>query len=617
MAALDAGHYEEAATQLAQAVQASPNNEPAWYSLGVARFKSDPPDYPGALEALRAALKLAPNRPGTRLYIGRIYESQGAFAEAIAIYEEELSHSVGADKVEAQVALGRADYRAGRPQAARDILLPAVTAEPKYVEGLYWLGLSYTALRDYPNAVKTFRQAQDVLRDYSDLQASLHRLKSEQQREHKQTEEKLAQEFGRAQEFAQDLGLWPALNKALGDAYLGDQQYDLARIAYRHGLDKNQLGNPSDADVYVLLARAYLADAQQVMSGNSLLYTAIGTVRSAEQAADKAISLDAKSAGGYEVKGEVYAFQASSYNADPKQKITSHSYADAMTAFDKALELQPDNIKALVESARTYIRMAQTEQPGSDESKKDLTQAQGRLQQALTLQPEVPGAYVLLAQASLLAEDYPQSQQLAEKALALDNKNPGAYDVAGLSMYYQNRLPEAARYFRDGIAIQDGDPQLHFNLGNTFFQMKSWFLALKEYEKALAHTPFMTLAKTSYQRAYIYYQIGLVYHEIKRYDAEIDSLNNGLALDASYFDAYLQLARAYAAQQQFRGAQRALDQAQQRADDAQSARAYLLSGQIYEMAGDPHSAAAAYSSALNKDASNAVAQQALARLTGQ
>ncbi len=617
LAALEKQDYSQAVRLLAEVVQQEPNNEPAWFNLGLARFKLDPPDLPGALEAFRQALTLAPNRARTRLYIGRIYEQQGALAEAIKVYEEEVMHAVGAAKNEANVALGRAQYKAGLPAHAAIALKLAVEAEPNYVEGLYWQGRAQTALKQYADAIKTFRAAKAVLQDYSDLRAGLGRMKPEQQRERKQTEEKLAQEFGRAQDFAVDLGLWPALNKALGDAYLADGQYDLARVSYRAATDKNQLGSETDADVQVRLAGAYLADARFLFEKQNQLYTAIGVMSAAEKAAEQAIQLDPNSGAAYAIQGEIFAFEAATYNSDPKQNIVSHTYDDAIAAFSKSLQLAPDNARTLTERAKAYVAIAQTEMPGSDKGKQALTSARGDLQQALTLQPSLQPAYVALAQVALAEENYEQAQQYAEQAMLLDPSDPKAYNVAGLVRYFTGQLAEAARYFRRGLELDDKDPQLHFNLGNTFFQMQSWYLALRQYQRALEHTPSPVVARTSFQRSYILYQIALTYHETQRYDQEIEALNDSLALDNSYFDAYMQLARAYAAKKEYRGAQRALDQAQGKADDLQWSRASTLSGQIYEVAGDPHSAVIAYATALQKDPDNEIAKEGLARLSGQ
>src|ERR1035437_6384059 len=140
MKALDTGTaagYTRAITSLQKVVAAEPGNEPAWFNLGVAKFSASPPDLPGALDAFRQALNLAPDRPGTRLYIGRIYEEQGAFDEAIAIFSEEARRTTGASQAEAQVALARTYLKAGAPEHARDTAKLALTTETKYVEALY------------------------------------------------------------------------------------------------------------------------------------------------------------------------------------------------------------------------------------------------------------------------------------------------------------------------------------------------------------------------------------------------------------------------------------------------------------------------------------------------
>lgn len=616
LAALEEEDYTQAITSLEQAVKQEPQNEPAWFHLGVACFKDD--DLPRALEALRQALKLAPRRAGTRLYIGRIYKQQGAFEEALRIFREEVLRTEGSNKATAQVALGRTCLKAGLYQEATRVLGQALEQEPEYVEALFALGLAETKLTDYEKAIAALQKAKKILEEYSDLSSRLGRLTPEQQREFKATEEKLAQEYGRAQNFVRDLGLWPALNKARGEAYLADKQYVMARNSYRGALDRNQGGDPTDAGVHACLARCYLADAQQIFSQQGLLFTAISVIHSGEKAVDKGLELDPKSAAAYEIQGEIYTFQASTYDSDPDRNIVSHTYEEASEAFSKALEFKPDYVEAMVGMARTYLKQAQQQEPGSEEARSSLQEARGLVQQALTLQPDTAENYALLAEIAIAEEQYPQAREYAEKALTLDSNCVSALNAVGMSYYLANELGRAARYFRRALELSSRDPQVRFNLGNTFFQMQSWYLARREYRKALEYTPTAALAKTAYQRAYILYQIALTYHETQRYDAEIETLNDSLALDSGYFQAYLQLARAYAAKGEYRGAQRALEQAEQRAEtDQATSLVNTLSGYIYETAGDVHAAVIAYSNALEMDSSNPVAKQALVRLSGQ
>jgi tetratricopeptide (TPR) repeat protein len=619
MKALDAQKYAAAITSLQKVVAAEPSNEPAWFSLGVAKFSNTPADLPGALEAFRQALSLVPDRPGTRLYIGRIYEAQGAYDEASAVFAEEGRRTTGANQAQAQVALARTYLKEEAYTKARDTALLALATEPKYVEALYIEGRALAGLKDYAGAIAVFKQAKDILTDWTDLNATLQSIAAhpEEQPQQKVTEEGMAQDYNWAQDFAQKMGMWPALNKALGDAYLGSQDYMMARVSYRAAGNLNELGDKSDPDVPVRLARAYLADAINQFTADDALFAAIAILDAGDQSVDAALALNDRYAPAYEIRGEIYAFQAATYDSMPKSLIQTHTWADAETAFTKALAGAPDDAAAMAGLANVYVEEALMK-PGSQAATKSLQKAQGLMQQALTLQPDVASNYVLLGHIALAQGDYDQTRAYAEKAEALDSKSAEAYNLSGLANYYTANLSQALRDIGKAIELSPHDSQYHFNLGNVYFQMQSWYMARREYNLALKYTPTALLAKTSYQRAYILYQVALTYHETRGYDSEIDVLNQALVSDIGYFEAYMQLARAYAAKGEYRGAQRALSQAQQRAaNNQESSQVYTLSGQIYEMAGDVHSAVEAYSSAVPLDKTNLIAQEALSRLSGQ
>jgi tetratricopeptide (TPR) repeat protein len=487
------------------------------------------------------------------------------------------------------------------------------------VEALYIEGLAQYKLRNYADSIAAFKKAGDILQEWADLNSALHRLQMhpEQVRERKLTEERMAQDYNWAQNFAQDMGMWPGLNKALGDAYLANHDFMMARNSYRRAADLNELGDKTDADVFVRVARADLADAIAQFTEDNQLFTAIALLREADQTLDEALQLNAKSAEAYEVRGEIYTFQAETYDAIPKFGITTHSFTDAESAFTKALQTAPDMADAMAGLARVNLRQAEMK-PGLQKSKDQLNKGLALVQQALTLRPDSAKYYTLLGEIYLAQEKYAEARGAAEKAETLDSKFAEAYNTSGLANYFTGNLSQALRDFQQAIDLSPHEPHYHFNLGNTYFQLQSWYMARREYTQALSYTPTATLAKTTAQRSYILYMTALTHHETRAYDAEISTLNQALAVDISYFDAYLQLARAYAAKGEYRGAQRALDAAQSRAANKQeSSQVETLSGQIYEVAGDVHAAVAAYSTALNLDKNNVVAREALNRLSGQ
>ncbi len=111
----------------------------------------------------RRPSELAPGRPETRLYIGRIYELLGAYDEAVAVYQEELRVNIGKDHADAYNALARGQYLAGDYRRAVEIAYQAELRDPNYVEALYKWGRAEAARGDYEQAIKQFQEAKEVL----------------------------------------------------------------------------------------------------------------------------------------------------------------------------------------------------------------------------------------------------------------------------------------------------------------------------------------------------------------------------------------------------------------------------------------------------------------------
>jgi len=612
--AIAATDYEQAVTSLQQVVEAQPDSEAAYFHLGIAHFHLQ--QYPEALAAFRRAEHLAPTRPDVRLYIGHIYAAQGALEEAIAAYHQELYKLEGPEKTEALVALGRTLARAGQLDQAQEALSRAIYYDPNYVEGYYQLGWVYLQLGQPQQALEQFQQAAEVLQKWNDMSIRLQRLPVSEQRRQQTTAETMAQEYGRAQAFAQQLGLWPDLNKAIGDTYVALGEWTNARNAYRQALNRSKLGNPSDPDVYVRVGRALLEDVKEMFYEKGLLFSAIPMTNSAIEAAEKALEFSPDYPPAHELLGEVYALQASTYASDPDRNIVSHSYEEAIEEFQKALELNPSSVHALTELARTYLDQATKLEPGSAAAVKAVRQAMTVAERGLELNPQDVHLYIQLARAELLQENHAAALETAQYALRLKPTDVDALNTAGLAAYYRNDLSKAVQYFTEAIRNNPEHGQSHVNLGNTFVQMESWYRARRQYKKALENIPKAQLAKTAYQRAYMYYMIALSYHETDNYEQETTALNQALSLDPTYFGAYRQMGRAYLARSQYRAARRVLEIAIQNAPtDEQVANVHVQIGEVLETQGNVHEAVAAYSAALAADPANALASSALVRLS--
>jgi tetratricopeptide (TPR) repeat protein len=602
--------YSEAITKLEAITQAAPDNEPAWYYLGVARLRTD--DYEGALEALLKAAALRPGRPGTHLYIGELYERTGAYDEAIRAYQDELRLREGRDVADAFNALGRTYYYSGRYEQALETLGQAVHEDEDYVEAIFYMGSAEHQLENYKRALKHFSKASDILKEYDKLEGRLEaieeiedrrELTSQEQRRKQQTEEDLAQKYGKAQDFVIYLGMRPILNIAMGDSADANEEWSRARNAYRHALNPDEGGSLDDPVAHTRVGRTLLREAQQAFNEYGLLYKAIDIIDQAASKVEEAMGYSDTYAPAHECMGEIYAFQAATYISDAARDIESHSYEDALGEFDLALDNDPNYVQALLHRARTHIALQQPENAIDD------------LEAALDLEPRNPDLYATLASAQDMTEDYEQAVKTAQTGLLLAPDNPAAHNAVGLAYYYLGELGLATEHFTKAIEADPKQHQSYTNLGNAFFQLGAWHRARMQYEKALERIPKPALANTAFQRSYLLYLIGRTCHYTGMYEREIEALAEALTLDAAYLDALSQLADAYIEVGDFRAAETDLNLAIEKAPDRETeARLRVQLGALYEREGRPHEALTAYAAAVAVDENNLEAKEALERL---
>ncbi len=603
--------YPAAVRKLESVTAAAPDNEAAWYYLGVARFRTG--ELETALEALQQAQELRPGRPGTSLYIGQIYELLGAFDEAVRAYQDELRNRQFTNLAEVYNALGRVYYYAGRYFDAIEATTDALTHYPNYVEAYFHRALAYYQRKDYDRALDDFGRAVEIVDEWDRLARRLDRLITREgegtlspavQRDKQRAQEDLAQKYARAAEFAQELAMRPVLYLAMGDAADANDQWANARNTYRKALDPDRGGNAADPLPHVMIGLASFHEATHTFYRRGLLYTAIATVDEAIKSIDEAIKLDDSFPPAHKALGDIFFFQAATYVSDPTRKIVSHTYEDAIARYDDAIAADPEYVDAY--GGRAQAHLAVGEPDGAIED----------LGAALELAPRKAGLYAALAEAYMMNEDYDRAINAAQLALGLDPENAQAHNAAGLAYYYRGELGRASEHFSGAI---DGDPTLHqsyTNLGNTFFQMRSWHRARLQYEEALERIPEPVIANTAFQRSYLYYLIARTYHYTGQFDREVEALNRALGLDAAYLEALMQLASAYAELEQFQAGEQALRTALGVSPGAEEdASIYVQMGRLYEREGKPYEAITAYGAALAAQSDSIEAREALKRLT--
>ncbi|NPV48261.1 MAG: tetratricopeptide repeat protein [Armatimonadetes bacterium] len=616
------GEYSNAAKALDAATQADPQLESAWYFLGMARYKLQ--EYPQALAAFEKSLALAPTRPGTRLMIGRLYEVTEAYEQAAQVYQDELRFRRGKDVLPVLCAIGRSLYLAKRPADALAPLQKVIAEDPRYVEVAYYLGLCHHALGKYETAVECFKSALETMdqwrtearrRDMLQAQASGGQLTPEQQRLLGETREKLAQDYGRAEEFGTELRLWPALNLALGESQLALGNWTMARNAYRKAMDPEQGGTPSDPEATTRVARAYFYDARSLFVDEGMLLQAVGVLDEAiaqckgpsKGESRAALEVNPNFAPAHIVLGEIYLFQAQTYVTRADLGVISHTCEEALAEFQAALKSDPSNVTALSNAAQCLLLL---DRPA---------EARTLLDQALALEPKNAGLHAQMAQVLLAQEDANAAMAEAQTALSLDKRNVSALNTAGrIYMYYREDLAEAIQHYSEAIEADPRNWETYANLGLAFFQMESWHRARREFQRALDLIPTATIANTAQQQAYLYYLIARTYHQAGMYEQEIAALNDALGRYPSHLDTLRQLAMAYEGLKEYRAAEQVLTDALELSSGLQDdADINLQLGAMYEAEGRPHEAVVAYTAALQADPNSLTAQRALERLRGQ
>lgn len=127
MAAMHAGHADEAEKLFHQATEIDAGFAPAWLDLGLSQIRQG--KLPEAAASLEKALQLDPKAPGANMFLGIADYQMNRPAEAV----EHLQHEVDAnpDSPEAQMWLGIVELSSGHPDKATGPLDRAAELSPK------------------------------------------------------------------------------------------------------------------------------------------------------------------------------------------------------------------------------------------------------------------------------------------------------------------------------------------------------------------------------------------------------------------------------------------------------------------------------------------------------
>jgi Flp pilus assembly protein TadD len=173
---------------------------------------------------------------------------------------------------------------------------------------------------------------------------------------------------------------------------------------------------------------------------------------------NQAIAMDPKHADSYKLLGVI--------------QFRKKNYAESVAAFEKYLELKPDDSEALANLGYGYESLGQPDK------------AEETYKKAIAVD-ENAGACFGLAKLYLTQKKLPEAQNYAQRAVANNPKSAAAHNLLGVVLNQMSKFPEAAASFEEALKITPDDLNLSINLGVTYINGKEYAKARELYEKIL------------------------------------------------------------------------------------------------------------------------------------
>lgn len=150
------GNYTAALIKLLKAKELNPNSPYIYDDLGLVYIAKGRPDL--AIQNFEKALEIKPDYTPALNNLGTAYLAQQEWDTAISIFKKINKDLLYATPYMPLSNIGWAYYNKKRYNLAKKYYLDALKMEPKFVPALRGLGLTYIALGDYSQAIKTLEK---------------------------------------------------------------------------------------------------------------------------------------------------------------------------------------------------------------------------------------------------------------------------------------------------------------------------------------------------------------------------------------------------------------------------------------------------------------------------
>lgn len=449
--------------------------------------------------------------------------------------------------VDAAVMMSGVYVNLGHTQAAEQLLVSVVRADPKRADAQRRLAFLATDLDHYAladEALSTFdsdprKLDETILR--ARVKVALHQApsviaelrdritRSEIDQATNERRAQLQYWLGKALTQTGDLAgakqalvaaatLWPEMipaHLALSELRLRDREIDAA-IA---GLESVIATQPTAADLHGVLGSAYMTKGDYVRAEAAFRKRAELTPKDAAGAHLIGVALKAQGKDDAAIEQFRRALDLDPAAVDPLEALASllmvaRKPAEAEALHQRAVSAAPGRIEAWISFARFYLRIG------------NRARASAVIQQAVRLAPEHVAALSEAAQIAILLVDYAEAERLSVRLIAVQpNFVPALNNLAVLYDEHLNQPDKAIEAANGAHELAPGDPHIQDTLG--------WILHRRgEHQRAVEL--LAQSAATLDHNATIHFHYGMALIANGQREAGQAALRKALTIDAHF-----------------------------------------------------------------------------------
>jgi len=204
------------------------------------------------------------------------------------------------------------------------------------------------------------------------------------------------------------------------------------------------------------------------------------------------------------------------YNELALYYLGKDNFNKALGNINKSLQLEPQNPVHFVTLSDIYLMMG------------DAERAQLTIYRALDLDPNNAELYVHIGRLHVFMEEYAKAFENLRRAVELDRNNSQAFFWRGVGMLETGDTAQAISDWQLAVANDPESFQGYFYLGMLMAERNDRF-ASDYLDHALRLAP---------PDANLYYDIGMAFQEIERYNKAVETYMQILGIDSCFYRAW-------------------------------------------------------------------------------